>query len=247
VRTAARPAGRAASRTTSRADAIRRTREAVRWYRDALRRIRRDAYDPDQPRDEAGRWSAAAGALTVGRHVRELTMTGDASASHEAIRAVAPHVHEAIDAHLQAHPIAKVNARKLVAVNGVKVNGYYDWRTGQITFSHQAHNWEHDTSGPGEQRSVSSSAPTREGAAKAIFVHELGHHLHATTFEKSNPIIEHAFEYTTSPISKYAGTEPAEYFAESFAQYNRDPGVLERHDPVGHRMVKAVLEGMRKG
>ena len=46
-------------------------------------------------------------------------------------------------------------------------------------------------------------------------------------------------------ISRYAATNPREYFAESFNAYISHNDALKEHDPLGHAMVKEVLKRLR--
>ena len=81
----------------------------------------------------------------------------------------------------------------------------------------------------------------------AIFAHELGHHVHSWAEAEGEPRgrnsaaerIDRAFARDSEKVSKYAGADPLEYFAESFAAYHFNPDSLSG---TARGMVEAVLE-----
>lgn len=145
---------------------------------------------------------------------------------------------------LEQHPLGEVVARG--SIRGA--NGQYFYSPGvhrlEVTWNRAAHTfgkpWQ-----PGVVHSISSAAATAEQARRATFRHELGHHIHL--FEKRgkvDQIIKAAYARARAArtfITKYAGTHPDEYFAESFAAYYLRRSELKAFDPNGYAMVEDVL------
>lgn len=96
------------------------------------------------------------------------------------------------------------------------------------------------------------------------FIHELGHHVEMGAHARNEGIkelVDNAYERLgltdetramvlagdrQSPaISRYAATNPREYFAESFQAYMQHPEALKAHDPDGHTMVSQVLHRLK--
>ncbi len=120
----------------------------------------------------------------------------------------------------------------------------------------------------GETFSVASRYGTSaEEQAQITFSHELGHHIHLSAKNwqlqnRVNDIIDNAYtergfadnprlvqdvleKNVESPaVSRYAATDPMEYFAESFAAYLRDSYGLRKHDKIGFDMVAKVLTAL---
>ena len=96
------------------------------------------------------------------------------------------------------------------------------------------------------------------------FAHELGHHIQASPRNATvDKIVNDAFDQTLAAkggyyavhgaktgaqpfFTKYAGSDPREYFAESFALHNHNPSQLKELDPIAHHMVESVLNHQHK-
>jgi SPP1 gp7 family putative phage head morphogenesis protein len=101
--------------------------------------------------------------------------------------------------------------------------------------AHFAHAWV-----PGATDGVSRAGATELEAARRTFVHEVGHHIRFTAGTQAKALVVLASQ-RGKPITRYAATSPEEYFAESFAAYKFHRADLESYDPVGFKMVEAVL------
>lgn len=124
-----------------------------------------------------------------------------------------------------------------------RVNGAY-WRySAQLGLNTRRAFKTGDAFEPGKSWSVSMSGTDRVDAMRRTFVHELGHHLHFTSGQDVDTLIRLAFKDAESKkITRYAGSNYKEYFAESFAAYTFHRGELREFDPVGYRMVQNVLK-----
>jgi hypothetical protein len=132
--------------------------------------------------------------------------------------------------------------------------------SGKIQIDHDLHDsyyggvgmdkWDPAARNPlkGERKEWSTTVvcASKDEMRELTFAHELGHHVHFATWSYSDPIVKKAYENAMAtvrgPVTEYAHTDHQEYFAESFALYNRDPAKLKRADPIGHKMVRDVLD-----
>jgi SPP1 gp7 family putative phage head morphogenesis protein len=99
--------------------------------------------------------------------------------------------------------------------------------------------------------SVAESARTEDEAAKMVFAHEWGHHIFMNLDEAKMdvviPFVRQTWNgRTPNWISNYAGTDPDEYFAESYVAHQYRPTYLKRRDPDGYAMVEKVLALYKK-
>ena len=80
---------------------------------------------------------------------------------------------------------------------------------------------------------------------RRAMLQELARHFEG--FNEAKALMEEGFDSPHKrPITRYAGTEWREYFAESFVAHFVEPGALARYDPNGSIMVKKVLSSIRK-
>jgi len=99
----------------------------------------------------------------------------------------------------------------------------------------------------GKSWSVSSAAKTVGEATQRTLIHEVAHHIHLGSTgtlrdETVDKKIRSFFDREDKkPITEYAGVNPQEYWAESFAAYRFHRAELREHDPVGFAMVEEVL------
>jgi SPP1 gp7 family putative phage head morphogenesis protein len=143
---------------------------------------------------------------------------------------------------LQRRPLESVRIAGDVRHDGHTVNGLYDLRAQRLSVaSKRAASTFGQTFAPGQSWSVSSAAGTAVEAAQRTLVHELGHHAHGSLGAAGDQVVRAAFLRAETPITKYAGTNRYEYFAESFAAFRHYPAQLKAHDPNGYAMVVDVL------
>ncbi|MGH8429991.1 MAG: hypothetical protein ACREUF_06280, partial [Solimonas sp.] len=106
---------------------------------------------------------------------------------------------------------------------------------------------------PGSNWSVSMLGRNALEAKQRTFAHELGHHIHlsitrpthlalgAEIGTQADAEVARAFR-SGRPLTVYASRIDYEYFAESFAAYVFERERLRQFDPVGHDMVRRVLQ-----
>jgi hypothetical protein len=80
---------------------------------------------------------------------------------------------------------------------------------------------------------------------RRAMLHELAHHLEL--FAPARTLMEGRFDSPDKrPITRYAGTQWREYFAESFVAHFVEPRALAEYDPNGSIMVVEILSTIRK-
>ena len=98
---------------------------------------------------------------------------------------------------------------------------------------------------PGYSRSMSWATTDKIESLRRAMLHELAHHFEG--FTEAKALMEEGFERPDKrPITRYAGTEWGEYFAESCVAHFVEPGALAKYDPNGSMMVMKVLSVVRK-
>lgn len=93
---------------------------------------------------------------------------------------------------------------------------------------------------PGKTYSVSLAGKNRVDAMRRTLVHELGHHVLEVCPELRRLLLKAYKVQRRTPVTIYGERLPDEYFAECFAAYVFHRKALERHDPVGYKMVVEV-------
>ena len=180
-----------------------------------------------------------------GRHIGELFSekgVTKAAAAHVAASFAADEL-----AVLEMHPVKRITLRtQLRGGKGEPLNGSYGWTdNGVIDEISVSTHREPNTFGrrfrPGRSETFSSTRATEQEAISATVHHEFGHRLHVKATQGIDRTIRQAFR-DGNPITSYASTSAREYFAESYAVYRTDPAALLAHDPVGHKMVRDVLD-----
>lgn len=98
---------------------------------------------------------------------------------------------------------------------------------------------------PGTNWTMASTADTWEEALRRNMLHEVGHHIHLSGDLSVRDQVTNAFRARQvrglPTITRYAKTDEAEYFAETFSAYKLDPMALQDFDPIGFSMVESVL------
>lgn len=96
----------------------------------------------------------------------------------------------------------------------------------------------------GQNFSMTESAKTEKEAMQRVLLHEYAHHVQfSVTDSKLNDLIHKTYiSAKTKPITRYAATDPGEYFAETFTAYFTMSAELKAYDPAGFKLVKAVLK-----
>lgn len=153
---------------------------------------------------------------------------------------------------LESQPLSELSLKKQSRVGRKAVNGWY-LRTKQeleVGADRAPHTFGQPFvpgSTPSSTWSISSSQTTKEAAAKATLRHELGHHVHL--FEgrrtKADKVVDDAYQRALKAdrfITRYAKSDPDEYFAECYVAYYLRRSDLQTHDPNGLQMVEDVLK-----
>lgn len=151
---------------------------------------------------------------------------------------------------LEKNPIANLNVGTSSTMGSA--DGSYNPGTGRLTIKPLKKQGGYILFDEGENVTVDYANKFKgdtEGRAahqKAAFTHELGHHVAFTLIKKvpqgqqevyKKKIID-SFMKDDKKVSKYAETQPHEYFAESFAAYHLSPSKLS---PVAKKMVEDVM------
>jgi len=145
---------------------------------------------------------------------------------------------------LKANPIDKIT----ISRSGGKQSGEYDWRhkTVAINSARKLGVQYGAEFHPGKSPTLSAATSDRLESMRRTLLQETAHHI-----ENSVPgiskIVRAAFASSSkSPITRYAGVNAEEYFAESFVAYMIDRKMLADYDLNGSRMVEQALVLTRK-
>ena len=146
---------------------------------------------------------------------------------------------------LKANPIERITIGRS---GGKQISGEYDWRR-RTVFINSARKMGVQYGAefrPGKSPSMSAATPERLESMRRTLLQETAHHI-----ENSVPgvgkIVRAAFATSAkSPITRYAGVNAEEYFAESFVAHMVEPKALANCDPVGSKMVEPALAVVRK-
>ena len=153
---------------------------------------------------------------------------------------------------LESQPLSELSFKKQSRAGRKAVNGWYQRSTRRLEVgsARSPHTFGQafvPGSTPSSTWSISSSQTTKEAAAKGTLRHELGHHVHL--FEgrgtKADKVVIDAYARALkdkSFITRYAKSDPDEYFAECYVAYYFRRSDLKAHDPNGLRMVEDVLK-----
>jgi hypothetical protein len=102
----------------------------------------------------------------------------------------------------------------------------------------------------GERWTFTIASRQTKDAIRNTLLHELGHHVHlndirarSETYLKVDALIREAFNGRPGKtVTRYAGTDRHEYFAECFNAYYSARSELRDNDPSGFKMVEDVLK-----
>ena len=149
---------------------------------------------------------------------------------------------EILDA-LATRPVKEILIRRLSEKN---VSAVYDYRSESITVNSARKPGIHfgGSFQPGSSRSMSWATTNKIESMRRALLQELAHHFEG--FGEAKALMEAGFAKPDKrPITRYAGTEWREYFAESFVAHFVEPGALAKYDPNGSMMVEKVLLSIR--
>jgi hypothetical protein len=150
---------------------------------------------------------------------------------------------EILDA-LSRRPIQEIIIRRLAEKS---TSAFYQYDDQSITVNSARKLGVHfgGSFRPGYSRSMSWATTDKIESLRRAMLHELAHHFEG--FTEAKALMEEGFERPDKrPITRYAGTEWGEYFAESFVAHFVEPSALAKYDPNGSMMVMKVLSAVRK-
>ncbi|WP_027882904.1 hypothetical protein [Meiothermus rufus] len=179
--------------------------------------------------------------IQVGVHVLAASSVLSRSKTKQIFRAINT---AGLEGFLREHPLARLDVVRVQMVGGRQINGEYDEQTRELWVN--ARRSEQTFAQPfrlGTTSSISALAPTLLAAIQRSLVHELAHHVYsrkifATPLEG---VVLGAAKLGT-PLTFRASVGVKEYFAECFTAYVYERDLLQKHDPVGHAMIKRVRE-----
>jgi hypothetical protein len=99
---------------------------------------------------------------------------------------------------------------------------------------------------PGVTINMSAATTDKMESTRRALLQEIAHHMEG--IGEAGELMRSGFENPKKrPITQYAADAGwREYFAESLVAHFVDPAALQRYDPSGSMMVKAVLSAVRK-
>lgn len=156
---------------------------------------------------------------------------------------------------LEATPLKEIRLRHKITdgnfgagVDLAGVEGYYAPSDGAIELRLNDYGFKGETFRPGKTWRVADGAGSWDEAVKLNMLHETAHHLHFSGGDEVDKVIRRAWNSSgKNPISRYgAERNHYEYWAETFSAHRVHPDLLQEHDPVGHQMVKDVLQLRKK-
>ena len=146
---------------------------------------------------------------------------------------------------LQRNKIESVAFRRLL---GKAYSAYYDSDTKAISVNTARKLGVHygETFEPGQTGNMSAATLDKQESIRRALLHELAHHFETNNAEVA-AIRDAAFaDPQRCPITRYAGSDASEYFAESLAAYVVEPRALCNYDPAGSMMIEKVLAAVGK-
>jgi hypothetical protein len=202
-------------------------------------------YSPDQPRAENGQWGEESG-NTVRGAVASTTSNRLGSAHAKAIHSfvddettskILGTLNQKELEFLENHPLSRFEIRD--GPFGVdELEGQFSGRDSRISVAANLDSSHFgDEFVPHEAWGVSDTRATSIEASQAVLLHEFGHKLSNSI---DSDTVKEAFS-SGKPITQYGTTSPREYFAESYSCYRVDRDMLEKHDPVGFRMISNAV------
>lgn len=136
--------------------------------------------------------------------------------------------------------------RQAVTPSGNRVAGWYggDPLTLQVGTHFHSSIYNHPRVA-GELFGFAQSQTSQTAFARSALHHEFGHHIHG---EVGGVLVEAAYARAIArgpTFTRYAGTDPGEYFAEAYSAYRGDPEWLKASDPEAFEMVESMLGSAR--
>jgi hypothetical protein len=150
---------------------------------------------------------------------------------------------EILDA-LENRPLSSISILRL---RDPRVSAFYTYDEQSITLNSGRKLGVHfgEEFQAGSSRNMSWATTDKAESMRRAMLHELAHHFEG--FSGAAPLMEAGFANPDRrPITRYAGSEWREYFAESLVAHFVDPGALAKYDPSGSMMVMKVLSAIRK-
>lgn len=214
------------------------------------------ATDEDEEDEETG-------GIEVGKHVMKLTgKKEEAQAYVDYIGEIDSSFGGSLGNLLEKHPLQGITVGKVAGKSGLgagdgdgDAQGVYNSGTKKITIQPAAKFISAALFEDGDTIAADHSLKFEDGEdgeaqreqAKGVFTHELGHHIAHTVIKNTangqkavyRGVIIEAFMNDEAKPSRYAGTVPHEYFAESFTAYHLAP---ERLSPTAKKMVQDVMK-----
>lgn len=189
------------------------------------------------------------GALVEGQHVGKFELGRDRALAVETLKAFTQAVPWAAD-FLATAPLAALKFKRSIPAKGV--SGMWKGSAARgmsIELSVSIHEKHIQFGALGSAFVMSDMAPTSQQGLLRTLLHEFGHHIHRgdyfTNRARANVVdatIGVAYRSpAANPVTRYARSSRAEYFAESFVAFVVDPTALMNHDFEGYRMVEDVL------
>jgi hypothetical protein len=150
---------------------------------------------------------------------------------------------------LRRHPLGGIHlVARVEDADGSRITGKY-------VFNPDRHDYRHvyvSTDRPagsyrqpfrvGRTYAVSNVGATPTDAMKRTLVHELAHHVAEVGGNEVRSLIVQSLRRAPRQrvITRYASERTEDYWAEIFTAYTFHPRLLQRHDPEGYNLVRAV-------
>lgn len=181
--------------------------------------------------------------ISVGEHVKKLL--GDKKAAAEyfsEIEVIDKTFNGAISKFLEKYPLNVLAVRSM----GSYGDGYYQPSTKRLNVNTLENMSEIKDLKQGDSVPDNYGLKTgdKKEFSKAVFAHEFAHHIESKfdkvrTQEFYEKTINDSFRKDNKKVSKYAGTDSREYFAESFTAYHLAPNTLSF---IAKQMVEDVMK-----
>ena len=124
---------------------------------------------------------------------------------------------------------------------------WYDYSTKSVSINSARRPGVHfgESFEPGRTWSMSGATTDKQESLRRSLLQETAHHLQASVPGIDAVVREAWTDPGRLPITRYAASDPLEYFAESLTAFFVEKEALSKHDPVGGTMVTRALALMR--
>ena len=124
---------------------------------------------------------------------------------------------------------------------------WYDYSTKSVSINSARKLGVHfgESFEPGKTWSMSGATPDKQESLRRSLLQETAHHLQSSVPGIDAVVREAWIDPKRLPITRYAASDPLEYFAESLTAFFVEKEALLKHDPVGGTMVARALALMR--